>query len=398
MLHHLFTLIWNRKRSNLLLIVEIMLSFFVLFAVNSLLLYNLYYYRQPLGFNYQNVWKIHLSPGADTTNFPLKLQHTMQRLKATKGVVALSKTSSNTPFSFSGMSGRLRYQGKPSLFTKNYDADDAFQEVLKLHMIEGRWFDKRDMASTRQPIIINQAFQNALFPGEKAVGKILTDAKGENESQVIGVVDYYRRTNDFAEDEPANFRRRALDYDVSPVKNSYERPTFLVRVQPGSGARLEQQLIKEIASVAKGWTVTVNSLAQDRVSQLKVVLTPFIVLGLVCGFLILNVGLGLLGVLWLNISRRRSEIGIRRAMGATASAISSQIVGEIVVVTTLGLLVGLLVAVQFPLLGALGVPASVYLTAIGFATALIYGLAVLCALYPSRLAAGIHPAVVLREE
>jgi len=110
------------------------------------------------------------------------------------------------------------------------------------------------------------------------------------------------------------------------------------------------------------------------------------------------VALGLFGVLWQTISQRRGELGVRRAMGAPGAAISGQVVGEVLVLTSFGLLLGLLVAVQFPLLGAFNVPSGVYLTAMTMAAAGLYALAAGCALYPSRLAAGIRPAVALREE
>ncbi|UOQ72920.1 ABC transporter permease [Hymenobacter cellulosilyticus] len=313
----------------------------------------------------------------------------MQRLKTTKGVVGVSKTGSNTPFSFNTRIGTYFYKGERMPKNANHDADDELREVLKLNVVEGRWFDKRDAASTRAPIVINMALKNAAFPNEKAVGQLFTDEKAEKEWQVVGVVDY-RAKDDFAETIPVSFRRRVLEYDTAQ-KSTHGAAVFLVRVQPGSGAVLEQQLIKEITTVAKGWSVTVNSLEQNRALTLKIALIPLIVLGLVCGFLVLSVALGLFGVLWLSISKRRGEIGIRRAMGATAGTIGSQMVGEILVVTTLGLLPGLLVAAQFPLVGALDVPAGVYLMAIGLSAALIYGLTVFCALYPSLLAAGIHP-------
>ena len=89
---------------------------------------------------------------------------------------------------------------------------------------------------------------------------------------------------------------------------------------------------------------------------------------------------------------------MRRALGATGAAISGQVLGEILVLTTFGLLLGLLVAAQFPLLGVFNVPAGVYLTAMALAAGGLYLLATVCALYPSRLAAGIQPAVALREE
>ena len=139
----------------------------------------------------------------------------------------------------------------------------------------------------------------------------------------------------------------------------------------------------------------ITSLPGQRATQLKRVLTPIVASGLVCVFLVVNVAPGLFGVLWQTIQQRRAEIGLRRAMGATAGAVSGQILGEILVVTTFGLTLGLLVAAQFSLLG---VPVGVYGMAMLLATGLIYGLTTLCALYPSRLAAGIHPAVALREE
>ena len=54
MIRHLFKMIWNRKKSNFLLISEIFFSFLVLFAVLSLLVYYLNNYAKPLGFTPDN--------------------------------------------------------------------------------------------------------------------------------------------------------------------------------------------------------------------------------------------------------------------------------------------------------------------------------------------------------
>ena len=137
---------------------------------------------------------------------------------------------------------------------------------------------------------------------------------------------------------------------------------------------------------------------EDRLHKRRYTLVPVVGLALISVFLIVNVALGLFGVLWQTISQRRAEIGVRRAMGATAGAVSGQVVGEILVLTTFGLLLGLGLAVQFPLLGVFDVPAGVYGTAMVLATGVLYALAAGCALYPSRLAAAVHPAVALREE
>jgi len=55
MIRHLFKLIWNRKRANVLVISEIFVCFLVLFAVLTQALYTLSNYRKPVGFDYENV-------------------------------------------------------------------------------------------------------------------------------------------------------------------------------------------------------------------------------------------------------------------------------------------------------------------------------------------------------
>ena len=51
MIRHLFKLIWNRKRTNVLMMTEIFVSFLVLFAVLSLAVYMFDNWRRPIGFS-----------------------------------------------------------------------------------------------------------------------------------------------------------------------------------------------------------------------------------------------------------------------------------------------------------------------------------------------------------
>ncbi|QJX48287.1 hypothetical protein HMJ29_15675 [Hymenobacter taeanensis] len=397
MIRHLFTLIWNRKRSNFLLMAEILLSFFVLFVVSVLLVNNFYNYRQPLGFVPDNVWEFDVDPGLDTTDRKGTLRLLVQELQATPGVAAVTWTSSNTPFSFSNMNtDQYHYKDKQGPLTERYDVDDDMVRVLGQKVVAGRWFDRRDDASTRPPVVVNQKFAEEVFGQESAVGKVLTNDKHDQEWQIVGVIEAYRSGNDFAANEPAIFDRRVVQ-DTAQIGN-HEQPILLVRVQPGSGAVLEQQLVRKIKRVTKGWDANVNTLAENRQDKMKFMLTPLVALGLVGLFLIINVALGLFGVLWYNINQRKAEIGLRRALGATGNGISRQFLGEMLVVTTLGVAGGLLLAVQFPLLGVFGLASQVYVQAMLLATVLIYLLTAICALQPSRIAAGIHPAVSLREE
>ena len=72
MIRHLLKLVWNRKRANVLIAVEILLSFLVLAAVATMIVYYVDNYRRPLGYAWQDTWVVSMDanvqdlPGSDT--------------------------------------------------------------------------------------------------------------------------------------------------------------------------------------------------------------------------------------------------------------------------------------------------------------------------------------------
>ena len=117
------------------------------------------------------------------------------------------------------------------------------------------------------------------------------------------------------------------------------------------------------------------------------------------GVVLLVGGVGIANVMVISVLERRSEIGLRRAKGATRLDIYRQILGEILIIATLGLALGGLVLVQFPLLGWLRfLDFRTYALAFVASAATTYLLAALCGLYPSWLAARIQPAEALHYE
>lgn len=395
MLRHLFTLMWNRKRANGLLVLEIVLAFVVLFAVSSLGVYLWRNYHAPLGFRYTNVWHVQCSIGAQPRREQFgTFQQIIRQLRATPGVVAVARSSGNTPFTDNSNTGNIvvnkGHDERECSHADYFDMAPEMRDLMGIELKEGRWFDHRDEAAAHHPVVITEALRDALFkPGEPVIGRVLDTPEN---CQIVGVSGPFRQGGELSEPLPAIIRY------VGPQDTTAALNTLLVRVQPGSGAQLEKKISDDIRAANATWSSTINPLAAQRHRQLKQLLTLPVLQGVVCLFLLVNVALGLFGVLWLNINQRRGELGVRRAMGATGAAISGQIVGEILVLTTFGLALGLLVAAQFPLLGVFNVQASVYLMAMVLATVGLYLLATVCALYPSQLAAGIQPAVALREE
>ena len=384
MIRHLFKLIWNKKRAHALLIVEIWASFLVLFGLATLIVVNVRNYREPLGFTYEDVWAISLKSNQDTVDVANKLQRIQQRLKAYPEVASVSRMSSNFPFSMSSMSNGIGYN-KRHVLADFYVVDEDFAKTLDISVSAGNWYRNRDSVGKYTPVIINEKTKEGLFGDENPLGKII----GER-FKVAGVINNFKAKGEYMTNKPAIF-------ELLKAKDSWN-DTMLIRVKPGTDAVFEAKVVKDMAAMLTGWSVEVDYLTDSRKSQHNLVLVPIIIALVVCSFLLINVALGLFGVLNLSIARRRSEIGLRRAIGATMQGVSWQFIGEIWVLATFGLLIGLIFAVQFPLLNVFDLEAGVYITAILLAMAVIYGIVTLCALFPSRQAAAIHPAIALHEE
>lgn len=72
--------------------------------------------------------------------------------------------------------------------------------------------------------------------------------------------------------------------------------------------------------------------------------------------------------------------------------------GEIAVVASIGVAAGLLLVVQFPLIGLTLYTKGIYALSCAVAALVIYGLVVASSLYPGRLACRVRPVEALRHE
>jgi len=384
MIQHLFKLIWNKKKAHTLLMVEIWASFMVLFGLATLVVVNVGNYREPLGFSYDNVWALSLKRNQDTTAIADKLQQAMQRIRSYPEVASASRMSSNFPFSASQMSNGIEYN-KRKVTPDFYVTDADFAKTLDIQVNEGNWYRDADSVGKYTPIVINQKTKEGLFSDENPLGKIVSD-----KFKVVGVIDNFKAKGEFMANKPAIF-------ELVKAKDIWN-DTVLIKVKPGTDAVFEARVVKDIATMLKGWSVEVDYLKDSRKNQHNLVLVPVIIASIICGFLLINVALGLFGILNLSIAKRRSEIGLRRAVGASETSISTQFIGEIWVLATFAMFIGLVFAVQFPLLNVFDLQSSTYVAAIVIAVLIIYAIVTLCALFPSRQAATIQPAVALHEE
>lgn len=392
MLSHLFRLIWNKKKQNFLLMSEMLISFLVIFAVFTLVVYYYQNYKKPMGIDYENVWVANFSNSLKTNSsdsLSLFYETLRQTLKSLPQVKEISYCSANVPFSQGTMQNGFKYNGKQIRNINSYLVEDGYKDALNIKMLEGRWFSRQDDVSKNKPIIINKSLKEMLFGKESAIGKFTGDK--ENKMKIIGVVEDIKVKGDYAISGNAAYNR---------IDTGYYRwlGNVLINVKPDADAAFESKLYKVMANQMKNSNVEIEHLSNKRKNINYFTLVPMIVLLIVACFLIINVALGLFGVLWYNINKRRAEIGLRRAVGASGMSVSAQLIFESLILATLSLLIGTFFAIQFPLLNVFDLPAGVYIMAIVLSVFFIYLLVFICSLYPGRQAAAIYPAIVLHEE
>jgi putative ABC transport system permease protein len=409
MISHYLKLIWNRRRSNLLIMVEIFLSFLVVFGVMTLCLRYADSYRRPLGFSRQDVWAVSIDLrtlereglGADVPAGVFDTYREMLSAVRELPEVVDVAGASCTPYGHSHWTSGSTF-GAWHLRYGVSEATDRFANVLGLEITRGRWFDSRDDGARWMPVVINERLAREIFGAKDPVGNAIPQEKSSDgtlarEKRVVGVVRDYRQDGELpGARAPENYlfqRHDLMDVTRRPPQN------LLVKLRPGTRAVFEEKLMRRLQEVARDWSFEVQTLDNLREDWLEITLAPLVAFGVVAAFLILMVGMGLTGVLWQTVTQRTREVGLRRAKGATIVDIRAQILGELVVMTSVAVLAGVAVVVQFPLLKLVDfVPATVYAASLVVSAASIYLLTVACAWYPSRMATGIQPAEALRYE
>ncbi len=404
MIRHIAKLVWNRKRSMSLLLVEIFLSFIVAFLVCDNMISGLFNYFSPLGYNYENLWDIRLESTTDRPFGKLSAEKAVQygmlmnEIRSFAEVKEAEYIIGNIPYANLRVNNSLEYEGKTVFSGVSYVGDN-YLKTMEMTLVEGRWFGPEDDGAAYEPLVIDETFKINLFGDGEALGKKIEDPTDEEleksgaKYNIIGVVQTVRPRGELNDPEGEVFLRQKWD------DSSHIPLAAMVRVGKGTSVSFEVQLQRRLAALAPDINFRIVPLAEARDAKLTemglVIILPIIV----AVFLLFNVALGLFGIFWQAISRRRGEIGLRRALGADSRVIPLQIWGETVALGTMAILAGIPVVVNLAVLGvSKPIGSSIFFLALVCAGGMIYLILSICAVYPSFLAAQIQPAEALHSE
>lgn len=389
MIKQIFHLIWNTRRKNILLSIEILVSFLVLFGVYTFLLTGFSIYSVPSGFAVEDTYTVSLPfpEEADSSRRVQVKRQVVNELMNNPGVVEASYSNFAVPYNSGGWSSNTFVDGKEahSFFVV---ADDKFDKVHQLQLVQGRWFEASDAVRRIPPVVINQLYVDKYLEDREALGTMIQVDGAERE--VVGVISHYKYRSDFLSESPVTVMFEPAFTAKSGFLN--------INVKPGTPATFELELsdILEGTGYLTGFQILKTESKRPVVNRFFMI--PMYIFVFLCVFLILNVALGLFGVVWYNINKRTSEIGLRRAVGATNQMIYLQLAGEQLAIATISLLVGLIIAVQFPILKVFYLDASLYIKGMILAMVTVLVVILICSLLPGRKASKIHPAIALHEE
>jgi putative ABC transport system permease protein len=273
----------------------------------------------------------------------------------------------------------------------------GFFKTFGVRLVAGREFTDHDDASAPLVLIVSESFARRMWPGEDAIGKRVR-LPAAQESNIVGA-NGWRTVVGVAHDARLRNVRETTPIVYFPIGQGYWQGSFAVR-SPAPLATLLPALRAATRDADPGLTLwnarTMGELLDRPLAEPRVSALLMSTFGLVA---LLLASIGLYGVMSSLVREQTREIGIRIALGATASVVRRAVLARAAIVTVSGAAIGLVVVLATShLLGALlyDVSATDPLS-LGVACAVLLGIGAVAAYLPAHRATKIDPARALRE-
>lgn len=279
----------------------------------------------------------------------------------------------------------------PQMGTNVNLVSPTFFDTLRIPMLRGRIFSDAEIAVAERVVVINRHLAERWFPGEDALGQQLDMIGGP--LTIVGIT--------------ADTKVRSLREGGTPIAYvpTVLRPdpqgTLLVRAHGGDPWSVLPVVREAVQGIDPGLPLYRIQPVTDHIGRSYREATVMAwLLGAFAALAVTLSAAGLYGLLSWQVRARTREIGIRMSIGATASAVRNQFLKRGLILTVLGVPVGLLVAAWIArgldelLFGISATdPATLVGVAVGFIT-----VAMAATWGPARRSARIDPMQALREE
>jgi len=290
--------------------------------------------------------------------------------------------------------------GEPTPCVHTAPAIPGFFSALGIE-VRGRAPEWADVDAKTHAVVVTDALAKRLWPGQDAIGKGigLNSADSKWWYRVVGVVPELRA---HGLDQPPT---EAAFLAASPLSPQQERwgmlndVEYVVKVSRGDPLALVQP-IRAILTEMDPQIPLVNPTTMQTIVDRSMSRTSFIMLllGLSAGMALILSAVGIYGVISYLVAQRRSEIGVRIALGAPIAGVVRLVMGQSVKLALVGVAIGLLGAMfgtrllQSLLFGVSPTDPVVLVVV----PVVLVGIAALASFAPARRAARVDPVEALR--
>jgi predicted permease len=386
-----------------LLVVQVAVSL-VLLVGAGLFLRTLINLRQvDVGFNPENLLLFRVNPDArryDQNRTIALYNDLLQRIAVLPGVRA---TGLSGPGLLSGsvngtrlyVHGRSYPVGRDQGTTNDINrlvVSPNFFEMMEIPVLYGRSFTVRDNETAPKVAVINEAAVKKFFPDSSPLGQRFgSSVETSNQIEIVGVL---------KDAKYSSVRDPAPPTMYMPFSQRGGGGVIAVRTagDPSSLTNTVREAIRQLDSNLPMTDVSTQLEQIDlRFQQEKLFAQASSLFG---GLAMVVAAIGIFGLMSYNVSRRTNEIGIRMALGARREDVLQLVMGESMLLVTLGVATGLVISLavgRFVESLLFGLAARDSAT-IALAVSLMIAVSALAAFLPARRASRVDPMVALRYE
>ena len=307
-------------------------------------------------------------------------------------------------FGAASFDDNITYEGK------NYRRADVdgvspnYDKISNLDLREGRFITQADDQQRRNVLVIGVNAADALFPNKE--GEIVGKSVRMNGTtwEIIGVLEK-RKTGFFGENEEDGkvFLPFRTARKVAPQRD------YILHIISAKAGQVQTALL-DAESVLRGRRSVKHGepnnfdikTADNFIEEFDSITAMVGLIAIAISSLGLLVGgIGVMNIMLVSVTERTKEIGIRKAIGATKSAIVLQFLLEAMTLTFFGGIVGVTLAVaisQLIMLFVPSLPASIPLWAVISGLTVSVGVGLVFGVLPARKAAKLDPIECLRYE
>jgi putative ABC transport system permease protein len=279
-----------------------------------------------------------------------------------------------------------------------------FLEIRHWELAEGIPFTREDVKHAANVCMIGQTIRQQLFGTEEAVGR---DTRiNRHIFRVIGVL-APKGQSGTGQDQDDNIlmpyttaQRKLRGKGFTSLDDIMCSAVSLEAIKPA----IDQisPLLREHHHIRPGEEDDFNIRHPEEVIKAQIAASrtlAFLLTSVACISLLVG-GIGIMNVMLVSVNERTREIGLRLAVGATTWDIQIQFLGEAVMLSLFGGLLGLFIGIvgSFILGYVLGWPVSIPLVALTVAPVFAIGVGIFFGFYPARRATQLDPIAALRRE